>query len=124
MAEKRNIPTAVLISLTTTVRLADAGEIHTAAEFILGHEVWVHHFACDEFWSKIRAVILKQHPDLTPDLADDVNRDNVWVKRDALIKRFGETREVVKGNYEPELNFIEGIPEGKKLILFEVSKKS
>lgn len=120
MAEKRNIPTTVLISLTTEVILADVSDIHAAAEFVLGHPVWVHHFTCDDFWSKVRAVILKQHPDLTTDLADDVNPDNVWVKRDALIERFGETREVVKGDSEPELGFLDGIPEKKKSIIFGV----
>ena len=122
MAEKRNIPTAILLSLTTEIVLSDVGDIRTAAEFILGYPILSQHFACDTFWSKIRAVILEQHPDLTADLADDVDATNWESKRDELVERFGETREMAKGDYEPELGLLDGIPEGKKTIIVEVSK--
>ena len=122
MAEKRLIPTEILLSLTTEIVLADVGDIHTAAEFVLGHPVMSHHFACDEFWSKILTVILEQHPDLTPDLADDVDTTNWQAKRAALVERFGETREVVKGEYAPELGLLDGIPDGNKTILVDIKK--
>ena len=117
MVEKRNIPTAILLSLTTEIILANPSDIHAAAEFILGYPILSQHFACDAFWSKIRAVILELHPDLTADLADDVTPDNVWEKVETLVERFGETREMMKGDYEPELGLLDGVPEGKKSMI-------
>ena len=116
MKEKKEFKTEILLSLTTGKLLTeDFNDVHEASEFILGDFVFTHHFASDELWKKIRSLVLEQHPDLLPELGDDINRHNVWEKRDALIARLGETRFVVKGNGEAAMNAFEGIPKDKKV---------
>lgn len=99
MPEKRLISTQILLSITTGKLLCEVSDYHAACEFILGHRIMFHHFADDTLQDKLCSEVLKQHPDLTADLADDVNTSNWREKRDALVERFGETREVVAGNF-------------------------
>ena len=121
MKEKRVFPTPVLLSITTGVLMCESfGLMHEAAEFIMGHPIWTHHFANEDLNQKLRDAVLKQHPDLTSDLADDVNSENVWEKVGALVEKLGATRDVIGGNFESELGMLDGIPKDKEVVVVEV----
>ena len=97
--ETRDFSTAVLLSVTTGKLLCQSFSLmHEAAEFVLGEPIMTHHFASSEMNDLLRQDVLKQHPDLLPNLADDVTPENWQEKTKALIDRLGETRTVTKGN--------------------------
>ena len=118
MKEQKEIKTEFLLSLTTRKLITENfSDIHEAAEFILGDSIFTHHFASEDLWKKLTRLILNQHPDLSPELGNDINPNNVWDKRDELIERLGDTRVVVKGNGEGAMSAFEGIPEGNYLTI-------
>lgn len=118
--EKRLIPTAVLLSITTGKLLVrDFGEFHKAAEFVLGAPIFIHHFANKEFNDNLKSILLKQHPDLLPELGDDIDPSNVWEKTDALVEQLGKVRTVVKGRGAGRMGAFEGIPKETEVIVCE-----
>lgn len=43
--ETRDFPSAVIASISTGVLLCKFNEMHQAAEYLMGHPIWTHHFA-------------------------------------------------------------------------------
>ena len=115
--ETRDFPTGVLLSITTGKLLCQSFSLmHEAAEFVLGKSIMTHHFMSSEMNDILCENVLKQHPDLLPNLADDVTPENWQEKTKALIDRLGETRTVTKGNGIVQMGITEGIPKDKVII--------
>ena len=122
--ETREFPTAVLLSITTGKLLCQPFSLmHEAAEFVLGSPVFTHHFASSEMNEILRQNVLKQHPDLLPNLADDVTSENWQEKTKALVGRLGETRTITKGNGVGRMGITEGVPKDKRVIGVKLPKK-
>jgi hypothetical protein len=64
MNETRRFPTIVILSLLTGRTFAKFNDVHEAFEFVLGYPIWTHELALEEFWNRVRYVVLTQHPDL------------------------------------------------------------
>jgi hypothetical protein len=75
MTETREFPTAVIASLSSGVPLCDFGKMHEAAEFLMGHPIWTHHFASKDLWREMQQTILAQCPDM-PTKIKGVTKDN------------------------------------------------
>ena len=59
MSKTRVYPTPVLLSITTGKLLCKPHEYHAACEFILGHEIMIHHFTDDTLQDKLCATPAK-----------------------------------------------------------------
>ena len=53
MSEARDFPTAVIASISSGVLLCNFSEMHEAAEYLMGHQIWTHHFANKELWQEM-----------------------------------------------------------------------
>ena len=64
----RDFPTAVIASISTGVLLCEFSAMHEAAEFLMGHPIWTHHFANKALLSDMRSMINEQCPGMPDDL--------------------------------------------------------
>ena len=77
MTETRDFSIEVAASLTSGVLLCSSfSELHEAAEFVLGHQIWTHHFASPVLWEEIRKTVLAQCPGL-PTKIEGVTAENI-----------------------------------------------
>lgn len=114
MAETRDFPTEVIVSLSSGISMCRFSDMHEAAEYLMGHPIWTHHFADKTLWQSMRAEVLKQHPAMP---ADGVTKDNWEAKRDAALSEFGPSVTIQKGDGHTAMSPLDGIPEGKPTIL-------
>lgn len=109
--ETREFRTEILLSITTGKLLCeDFSLMHEAAEFVLGAPIFTHHFANSEMNSMLRKTLLKQQPDLLPELGDDITPENWQEKVKVLIDKLGSKRTVTKGSGIGRMGATEGIP--------------
>lgn len=54
--ENRQFPTEVIASIATGVLLCKFGDLHEAAEYLMGHPIWTHYFASKELSSAMKIV--------------------------------------------------------------------
>lgn len=109
MVETREFPTATLASLTSGVLLCKFGDIHEAAEFVMGHPIWTHHFASKQLNEDIQKTLLAQHPGLPTDI-EGVTADNYLEHVAALEAKLGKTLVVTKGGGLTAMLPTDGIP--------------
>ena len=65
----REFPTAVIASLSSGVLLCKFSELHEAAEYLMGHPIWTHHFASKLLWEAMQQRVLEQCPGMPTELA-------------------------------------------------------
>ena len=58
--ETREFPTAVIASISTGVLMCEFSKMQEAAEFLMGHPIWTHHFASKDLWREMQASIAQQ----------------------------------------------------------------
>ena len=75
MSEVRDFKTAVIASISSGVLFCNFGEMHEAAEYLMGHPIWTHHFANEELWREMQKTILEQCPEMPTD-APGITKDN------------------------------------------------
>lgn len=124
MSETRDFPTAVIASITSGVMLCDSfGDIHEAAEYLMGHPIWTHHFADKQLASEMQRTALEQCPGLPTDLSH-VSHDNWRAAVSELERKLGKTVKVRKGSGLTAMLPTDGIPDhlGDKVIVVEVKK--
>ena len=114
--ETRDFPTAVIASLATGILLCKFDEMHEAAEFLMGHPIWTHHFANADLWHKMRQNITEQCPDMPTELSG-VNKENYTEKLAEIESAVGVVVKIRKGNGETAMLPTEGLPEGKALCI-------
>jgi len=113
MAETREFPTAALASLTSGVLLCKFGDMHEAAEFVMGHPIWTHHFASKQLNQDIQKTLLAQHPGLPTDI-EGVTAKNYLEHVAALEAKLGKTLIVMKGGGLTAMLPTDGIPDHLK----------
>lgn len=79
MAETREFPTAAIASICTGILLCEFNKMHEAAEYLVGHPIWTHHFADKALQAQMQAAILEQCPGI-PTKIEGCTRDNYLAK--------------------------------------------
>ena len=120
--ETRDFPTAVIASLSTGTLLCKFGDMHEAAEFLVGHPIWTHHFASKPLWEAMQRSILEQCPWMPTEI-EGVTKDNYLEKVAALEAEFGKVVRIRRGTGATAMHPLEGIPAGKPVITIDVSKQ-
>lgn len=109
--ETRDFPTAVIASLSTGRLLCKFDEMHEAAEFLMGHPIWTHHFGNKELWAERERTITEQCPGApVDDPGDTVNKDNYLEYVAKLEAELGPTLKIRKGGGLTAMLPTDGIP--------------
>ena len=118
-SETREFPTAVIASLSTVVLFCEFSKMHEAAEFLMGHPIWIHHFASKDLWQKMRARVVAQVPDM-PSSIEGVTNENYLQKIADVERQIGASVTIRGGNGETAMHPLEGIPAGKPTAFISV----
>jgi hypothetical protein len=111
--ETRDFPVAVIASISSGVLLCKFGEMHEAAEYLMGHPIWTHHFADKTLWQEMQNTILEQCPGM-PTEAPGITGDN-WPEFKAKLEaELGETVKIRKGGGLTAMLPTDGIPDHLK----------
>lgn len=111
--ETREFPTVAIASISTGVLLCKFDQMHEAAEYLMGHSIWTHHFASKELNEDMRKTILAQLPDMPTELSG-VTRNNYQEHVAALEAKHGKTVVIRKGNGLTAMLPTDGIPDRLK----------
>jgi|KBSSwiStaDraftv2_1062776.scaffolds.fasta_scaffold1102557_2 hypothetical protein len=111
--ETRDFPSAVIASLSSGVLLCKFSEMHEAAEYLMGHSIWTHHFASKDLWKEMQRTILEQCPGMPTD-ATGVNADNYTEFAGKLEADVGKTVKIRKGGGLTAMLPTDGIPDHPK----------
>lgn len=115
MTETRDFPTAVIASISSGVLLCKFDEMHQAAEYLMGHPIWTHHFASKDLWKEMHRTILEQCPGMPGESdAAHVNADNHLAYVAKLEADLGKTVKIRKGGGLTALLPTDGIPDHLK----------
>jgi hypothetical protein len=109
----RDFPTAVIASISTGVLLCEFSKMHEAAEFLMGHPIWTHHFADKGLWQEMQKTILEQCPGMWTELGG-VTKDNYQEHVKRLEGKFGPTVKIRRGGGLTAMLPTDGIPEHLK----------
>ena len=101
MAEMKEFDTLIIGSLTCgcTLRGGPFGDLHEAAEWVMGHSIWTHEFADKALWLRMSDAIRAHLPDMPAPYEDGEKPDWKAVGA-ALIDRYGETVSLPRGQQE------------------------
>jgi hypothetical protein len=121
MAETREFPTEVLVSLTSGILLCDFSAMHECAEFLMGHPIWTHHFASKDLLRDIKGTILAQCPGL-PMEVEGVTAENYRAYVAKLVAEFGEKQTIRKGDGLTAMLPTDGIPDHVTPIIIKAGK--
>jgi len=111
--ETREFPTAVIASLSTGVLLCDFGAMQEAAEYLMGHPIWTHHFADKQLCGEMRKSIVAQCPGMPTEIVG-VTSDNYLEKLAGVELAIGKTVRIRKGNGLTAMLPTDGIPDHLK----------
>jgi hypothetical protein len=119
--DTKNVSTAALLSISTGILFCGFGEMQEAAEFLMGHPIWTHHFANKALWERMQAAIVNQHPKF-PTTMPGVDATNWADALDRVEMKFGKELPIRKGDGTSAMHPLDGIPEGKQVTVIEVGK--
>lgn len=111
--ETRDFSTAVIASISSGRLLCKFSDMHAAAEFLMGHPIWTHHFASKDLWKEMQRVMLEQCPGMPTDLSD-VTKENWQEKAKALEAEFGPIVRIRKGSGLTAILPTDGVPDHLK----------
>lgn len=121
----RDFPTAVIASISSGVLLCKFSEMHEAAEYLMGHPIWTHHFASKDLWKEMQKAILEQCPGMPVD-APGITADNWPEFKVKLEGELGEFVKIRKGGGLTAMLPTDGIPDHltDHTIMVEVPSRS
>ena len=119
--ETRVFPTAVIASISSGVLLCEFSKMHEAAEYLMGHPIWTHHFASKDLWEQMRDKVLEQCHGLPAKDDRSISRDNWQAKLAEIEAEIGPVCIIRKGGGETAMHPMDGIPEGKSTIILQKS---
>lgn len=108
--ETRDFPVAVIASISTGIMLCQFGEMQEAAEYLMGHPIWTHHFASETLCAEMRAAIAEQCPGMVTE-APGVNGENYKEFIAKLEADLGKVVKIRKGGGLTALLPTDGIPD-------------
>lgn len=115
MSETREFPTAAIASLSTGIVLCDFSKMQEAAEFLMGHPIWTHHFADADLNREMKAAIAQQFPGM-PTKIEGVTKENYREKLAEIEREVGTTITIRKGGGLTAMLPTDGIPDHVKVI--------
>jgi hypothetical protein len=110
MTETRDFPTAVIASLSSGILLCKFGEMHEAAEYLMGHPIWTHQFADKTLTGEMKRAIAEQCPGV-PHEIEGVTEHNYLQKLAEIEAKIGKTVKIRKGSGLTAMLPTDGIPE-------------
>jgi hypothetical protein len=113
MTETREFPTAVIASISSGVLLCDFSAMHEAAEYLMGHPIWTHHFADKALTAEMQRTIAEQCPGMPTKLKGGPTWREQLAKIEAEV---GKTVIIRKGGGLTALLPTDGVPEGVEVI--------
>lgn len=113
MTETRDFPTAVIASLSTGTLLCEFSKMHEAAEYLMGHPIWTHHFANKDLWREVQQTIAEQCPGMPAEL-DGVTKDNYLDHVARIEAELGPVVTIRKGSGLTAMSPTDGIPDHLK----------
>lgn len=111
--ETREFPTAVIASLSSGVLLCEFGKMHEAAEFLMGHPIWTHHFGDKTLWKEMQRTILEQCPGM-PTEVEGVTKENYLAKLAEIEAGVGKVVMIRKGSGLTAMLPTDGLPDHLK----------
>lgn len=123
MTETREFPTPVIASLSSGVLVCEFSALHEAAEYLMGHPIWTHHFASKDMWKEMQSTILEQCPGMPTDMPG-VNKENWPEHRDRLIAELGPVVRIRKGGGLTAMLPTDGIPDHAKIVMIATDGKA
>lgn len=110
--ETRDFPTLVIASLSSGVMLIKSfDEMHQAAEYLMGHPIWTHHFADRNLWAEMQKTVLEQCPGMP---TDGIDKSNFMEESARLEMEFGPTVKIRKGGGLTAMLPTDGLPKHLK----------
>lgn len=109
MGETREFPTAVIASLSSGVLLCDFSAMHEAAEYLMGHPIWMHNFGDKQLWSDMQQTIIAQCPSV-PTTLEAVTKDNYLERLAEIEKLVGKSVMIKKGDGHTAISPLDCIP--------------
>lgn len=111
--EARDFPTAVIASISSGVLLCKFSELQEAAEYLMGHPIWTHHFGSKDLWKQMQRTVLAQCPAMPID-APGVTKENWPEFKAKLESELGEIVRIRKGGGATAMSPLDGIPDHLK----------
>ena len=87
----------------------------------MGHPIWTHHFASKELWHKMQRAIVEQCPGMPTALAN-TDANNYLAKLADIQAEIGKVVKIRKGDGATAMHPLEGIPEGKPVIVVQTGE--
>lgn len=124
MTETREFPTAVIASLSCGVTLCAFSQMHEAAEYLMGHPIWTHHFASKQLWQDMQRTIAEQCPGMPTAEPEGVDATNYLEYVAKLETEIGKTVRIRKGGGLTAMLPTDGIPDHlkDKTIIVDVAR--
>jgi hypothetical protein len=111
MTETRQFPTGVIASISSGIMLCrNFSAIHEAAEYLMGHPIWTHHFADNQLMADMRRMVAEQCPGI-PNRDGQITPENWREKLAELEAEFGPTVTIRKGPGLTAMLPTDGIPD-------------
>ena len=113
MSETRDFSTAVIASISTGILMCKFDDMHEAAEFLMGHPIWTHHFADKTLCGEMRKMIAEQCPGMP--MRGDLEGGDTWREQLAKVEAdLGATVKIRKGGGLTAMLPTDGIPDHLK----------
>lgn len=118
MTDTREFSTAAIASVATGYLLCTFSEMQEAAEFLMGHPIWTHHFADKELVNEMRDAIARQCPAMPTrgEVDGTITKDNYKERLAEIEAHIGKTVKITKGAGLTAMLPTDGIPEHVKVI--------
>lgn len=113
--DTRVFPTAVIASISTGVLLCEFGKMHEAAEYLMGHPIWTHHFSDKALSAQMQAAILEQCPGMPTEI-EGCTKDNYLAKLAGIEAEVGPVQRIRHGSGLTAMHPMDGIPAHAKVI--------
>ena len=97
MNETKDFSTAAIASISTGRLLCKFPELHEAAEWLMGHPIWTHHFGSEQLTEDMKKAVLRQFPNMPVEI-QGISQENYLEKLSEIETRFGKTLTVEKGS--------------------------
>ena len=119
MTETRDFPTAVIASISSGILMCNFGDMQEAAEYLMGHPIWTHHFADKGLWQEMQQTIAEQCPGMPTEI-EGVTKDNYQESVATLCAELGPTVRIRKGGGLTAMLPTDGIPNHLKDKIIEI----
>lgn len=115
MSETRTFPVVAIASISSGILLCEFGNMQEAAEYLMGHPIWTHHFASKDLQREMQAAIAEQCPGM-PTKIEGITKENYLAKVAELEREFGAVVTIRKGGGLTAMLPTDGIPAHMKVI--------